>query len=165
MGYRYSTCTPLPLPGEIQPPTGAFDPAGSEGYPIYSHNAESNVVRKQLENNIGYYAVSFDGETGSVPNYMHAYDGNPDGNLVDKVAVEVSYDGVQKAGASEVASKQHVEPVFQQSSQPASDGYGKDIVDKYANDKNAVNNADGKEPAPAPVMLEADAGAKEGITR
>ena len=76
---------------------------------------------------------------------MHTHDGNPNGNLVDKVAVEVSYDGVQKAGASEVASKQHVEPVVQQSSQPASDGYGKDLVDKYATDKNAINDADGKD--------------------
>ena len=92
---------------------------------------------------------------------MHAHGGSHDGHLVDKVAVEVSYDGVQRAGASEVASKQHVEPVVQQSSQPASDGYGKDIVDKYATDKNAINDADGKEPAPAPVMLEADAGANE----
>ena len=42
-------------------------------------------------------------------------------------------------------------------------GGGKDIVDKFANDRNAIHNADGKEPAPAPVMLEADAGASEEV--
>ena len=75
------------------PSSGAVVPAGSEGHHTYSHNAKSNLVRRQEENNIGSYIVSFDGETGSVPNYMHTHDGNPDGNLADKVAVEVSYDG------------------------------------------------------------------------
>ena len=119
------------------------------------------MVPNSQGSNTAAFAVFSDGETDSVLNYMHAYDGSHDGNLVDKVAVEVSYDGVQKAGASEVASKQHVKRVVQQSKQPASDGYGKDIVDEYATDKNAINNAAGKEPAPAPVMLEADAGANE----
>ena len=126
------------------PSSGALDPAGREGYPAYSDDAEPNLVPNSQGSNTAAFAVFSDGETDSVLNYMHAYDGSHDGNLVDKVAVEVSYDGVEKAGASEVASKQHVEPVVKQSSQSASDGYGKDIVDKYATDNNSIDNADGK---------------------
>merc|ERR1719182_1284657 len=147
------------------PSSGVVGPAGSERYPAYSEDVESNSVPKPQGSSATAFAVFAGGETESVPNYMRVHDGSHDGNLVDEVAVEVSYDGVQKAGASEVVSKQHVEPVVQQSSQPASDGYGKDIVDKYATDKNAINNAAGKEPAPAPVMLEADASTNEDISR
>ena len=75
------------------PKSGALDPEGSEGYPAYNNDAESNLLPKPQGSSTAAVAVFSDGETDSVPSYMRAHDVNYDGNLVDKVAVEVSYDG------------------------------------------------------------------------
>jgi hypothetical protein len=75
------------------PSSGALDPAGKEMYPSYSDDAESNVMRNPQRSSIASFAVFSDGEADSVPNYMSANDESYDGNLVDKVTVEVSYDG------------------------------------------------------------------------
>ena len=62
------------------PRSGALDP-------------ESYLVPKPQGSSTAAVAVFSDGETDSVPSYMHAHGGSHDGHLVDKVAVEVSYDG------------------------------------------------------------------------